>query len=72
MLTTAGIVQNIADVAAYPIVAKLSDVFGRAEGLTLSVGFSAIANALAAGSHNIETYVVSSCKADGLIGHQGL
>lgn len=59
LITTAGIVENIAMVASYPIIAKLSDVFGRAEGLTLSITFLVLGLVLSAASRNIETYVVS-------------
>lgn len=59
LITTAGIVENIATVASYPIIAKLSDVFGRAEGLSLSIAFIVLGLILSAACQDIETYVVS-------------
>ncbi|KAL2421130.1 Siderophore iron transporter mirA [Exophiala dermatitidis] len=59
LITTAGIVENIATVASYPIIAKLSDVFGRAEGLSLSIAFIVLGLILSAACQDIETYVAS-------------
>lgn len=57
MLTTAAVVYKIARVVAYPIMAKLADVFGRAEGFTFAILLTTLSYIVYAASNNISTYV---------------
>ncbi|RDW87007.1 putative Siderophore iron transporter mirA [Aspergillus mulundensis] len=56
-MSAARVVGNITRIAAYPIIAKLGDVFGRAEMFILSILFQAIANAIYAGCQNVGQYI---------------
>ncbi|KIX09571.1 uncharacterized protein Z518_00651 [Rhinocladiella mackenziei CBS 650.93] len=60
LLTTANVIAKIADIAAYPVVAKLSDIFGRAEGVAISILFQVLGNVLRAASENIHTYAAAA------------
>ncbi|OJD14060.1 hypothetical protein AJ78_05566 [Emergomyces pasteurianus Ep9510] len=59
LLSTAGVVSDITKLCAYPIIAKLGDVFGRAEGFAFSIAFSVVGSILYAACPNIETYLVA-------------
>ncbi|KAL4907829.1 siderophore iron transporter mirA [Aspergillus multicolor] len=56
-MSAARVVGNITRIAAYPIIAKLGDVFGRAEMFILSILFQAIANAIYAACKNVGQYI---------------
>ncbi|KIX00418.1 uncharacterized protein Z518_10557 [Rhinocladiella mackenziei CBS 650.93] len=58
-LSAAKVVNNISRICAFPIIAKLSDTFGRAEMFTLSLSISTICFVLYATSQNIGQYFVS-------------
>lgn len=57
MLTTAAVVYKIARVIAYPLVAKLADVFGRAEGFSFAILLITVSYIIYASCNNIQTYV---------------
>lgn len=57
MLATAAVVYKIARVITYPIMAKMADVFGRAEGFTFAIFFITLSYIMYAASNNISTYV---------------
>ncbi|KAL4981584.1 major facilitator superfamily domain-containing protein [Aspergillus falconensis] len=59
-MSAARVVGNITRIAAYPIIAKLGDVFGRAEMFILSILFQTIAYAIYAACQNIEQYIAGS------------
>ncbi|KAI9372964.1 hypothetical protein BJX61DRAFT_552511 [Aspergillus egyptiacus] len=56
-MSAARVVGNITRVAAYPIIAKLGDVFGRAEMFALSILFQAIGAAIYAACRNVSQYI---------------
>ncbi|KAF9630021.1 hypothetical protein BFW01_g202 [Lasiodiplodia theobromae] len=56
-LATANVVYTIMNMAVYPIMAKLSDVFGRAEGFSFSILFMVLSQVLYAACQNIGTYI---------------
>ncbi|KAL6863130.1 hypothetical protein ACO1O0_003374 [Amphichorda felina] len=56
-LTTANIVYNVTSLATYPIMAKLSNVFGRAQGFLFSIAFIVLAMVLYAACQDIGTYI---------------
>ncbi|OJJ04490.1 hypothetical protein ASPVEDRAFT_152837 [Aspergillus versicolor CBS 583.65] len=56
-MSAANVVANITRIAAYPIIAKLGDVFGRAEMFTLSILFQAIGYAIYAACKNVSQYI---------------
>lgn len=57
MLTTAAVVYKIARVISYPIMAKLADVFGRAEGFSFAILLMTLSYIMYAASNNISTYI---------------
>ncbi|KAK2873743.1 hypothetical protein FQN49_002106, partial [Arthroderma sp. PD_2] len=57
LLSVARVVGNITRICAYPIIAKLSDAFGRAEMFTFSIGVQTLAFVIYASSQNIRQYV---------------
>lgn len=57
MLATAAVVYKIARVITYPIVAKLADVFGRAEGFSFAILLMTLSFIMYASSNNISTYI---------------
>jgi MFS family permease len=59
LLTTANVVDRIARIVAYPVIARLSDVFGRAKGFSIATFFILIYYVMTAGSKNIQTYVAA-------------
>ena len=59
LLSAAGVVSDITQLCAYPIIAKLEDVVGRAEGFLFATVFMAVSSIMYAASPNIETYLVS-------------
>ncbi|KAK7421603.1 hypothetical protein QQX98_002070 [Neonectria punicea] len=56
-LTTANVVGTIIGLVTYPIMAKFSNVFGRAEGLTVSILFLVLSQIMYAACQNIATYI---------------
>ncbi|KAK0504024.1 hypothetical protein EDD18DRAFT_1344909 [Armillaria luteobubalina] len=52
LLTTSDVLEKIITLVAYPITAKLSDVFGRTEGLALNVWFMVLGEIMKAASPN--------------------
>ncbi|KAH7126144.1 major facilitator superfamily domain-containing protein [Dactylonectria macrodidyma] len=56
-LTTANVVGTIIGLVTYPIMAKFSNVFGRAEGLTASILCLVISQTMYAACQNIGTYI---------------
>lgn len=55
LLTTSDVLEKIITLVAYPITAKLSDVFGRTEGLALNVWFMVLGEIMKAASPNVQT-----------------
>ncbi|ODV60908.1 MFS general substrate transporter [Ascoidea rubescens DSM 1968] len=55
-ITTAGVIYKIARLVAYPIVAKLSDVFGRSEGFSVAVFLLTVGYIMYAACNNVATY----------------
>lgn len=60
MLATAAVAYKIIRVVIYPIMAKLSDVFGRAEGFSFAILFTTVSFITFAASQNIQTYVAGN------------
>lgn len=60
LMTTAGVMERIASIAAYPIVAKTSDFFGRADGFILAFTIITIGYILFASCTNINGYVAAA------------
>ncbi|CAK7225844.1 hypothetical protein SEUCBS140593_006041 [Sporothrix eucalyptigena] len=58
-LTTANVVYTIMNMATFPILAQLSNVFGRAEAFVIAVLFLTLSMVLYAASQNIATYIAS-------------
>ncbi|KAJ5952920.1 uncharacterized protein N7479_011333 [Penicillium vulpinum] len=58
-MSAARVVMNIARISAYPVVAKLGDVFGRAEMFIMSIVMSAVGYAIWAACTNIKEYIVA-------------
>ncbi|KAJ9150270.1 Major facilitator [Pleurostoma richardsiae] len=56
-LTTANVVYTIMNMVTYPVMAKLSNVFGRAEGFVFSVLFMSLSQVLYAACKDIGTYI---------------
>ncbi|KAG5770721.1 hypothetical protein H9Q72_002510 [Fusarium xylarioides] len=56
-LATANVVSTIIGLVTYPIMAKFSNVFGRAEGLTFSILFLFLSQVMYAACQNIATYI---------------
>ncbi|PCD33610.1 hypothetical protein AU210_009830 [Fusarium oxysporum f. sp. radicis-cucumerinum] len=56
-LATANVVSTIIGLVTYPIMAKFSNVFGRAEGLTFSILFLVLSQVMYAACQNIATYI---------------
>lgn len=56
LLTVIGVVADSITAACYIPIAKLLDVWGRAEGFLLMVGFSTLGVILMASSHNLATF----------------
>ncbi|KAL5364354.1 major facilitator superfamily domain-containing protein [Aspergillus floccosus] len=58
-MSAARVVMNITRISAYPIIAKLGDVFGRAEMFTLSIVTSTLGYVIYAACQNIAQYMVA-------------
>ncbi|KAF1815343.1 siderophore iron transporter mirA [Eremomyces bilateralis CBS 781.70] len=58
-MSAARVVGNIARIAAYPIIAKLGDVFGRAEMFAVSILTQSIGSGIYAGCHNVSQYIAA-------------
>ncbi|KAL2204573.1 siderophore iron transporter mirA [Sarocladium strictum] len=58
LLSASHVVSTIASLLSYPIIARLSDIFGRFELFTLSIFLTTISLVLLAACQNIETYFV--------------
>lgn len=58
LLSTAGVIERIASIATYPIMAKASDFFGRAEGFTAAFVVVTLSYVIMAACQNVQTYVV--------------
>ncbi|KKK25630.1 siderophore iron transporter mirA [Aspergillus rambellii] len=58
-MSAARVVGNITRIGAYPIIAKLGDVFGRAEMFILSILMGAIGYAIYAACENISQYIAA-------------
>ncbi|KAK7210026.1 hypothetical protein V2G26_017204 [Clonostachys chloroleuca] len=58
LLSASRVVETIAGLLAYPIIARLSDMFGRFELFTFSIFLSILSLVLLAACTNIETYFV--------------
>ncbi|KAL4952927.1 siderophore iron transporter mirA [Aspergillus filifer] len=56
-MSAARVVGNITRIAAYPIIAKLGDVFGRTEMFILSIIFQAIGYAIYAACKDVSQYI---------------
>ncbi|KAF2015522.1 MFS general substrate transporter [Aaosphaeria arxii CBS 175.79] len=56
-MSAARVVMNITRIVAYPVIAKLSDVFGRAEMFSMSIACQALSFILYAASQNIDQYI---------------
>ncbi|XXG99815.1 hypothetical protein Hte_006156 [Hypoxylon texense] len=59
LLSASRVVETIASLLSYPIVAKLSDIIGRVELFAFSIGLSIISLILFAACQNVETYFVA-------------
>lgn len=57
LIATVAVVYKITAICAYPILAKIADFLGRAEGFTLSMIFYTLAYILYASCQNADTYV---------------
>ncbi|VVT46710.1 uncharacterized protein SAPINGB_P001348 [Magnusiomyces paraingens] len=60
LLSTAGVLERIASIVSYPIVAKTSDFFGRADGFSLAFTIIIVSYIMYASCQNIYTYVAAS------------
>ncbi|KAB8222326.1 major facilitator superfamily domain-containing protein [Aspergillus novoparasiticus] len=58
-MSAARVVMNITRIAAYPIIAKLGDVFGRAEMFILSIAASTLGYVIYAACEDIAQYMVA-------------
>ncbi|KAM0324577.1 hypothetical protein ACHAQA_007962 [Verticillium albo-atrum] len=58
LLSASRVVETIAMLLSYPIIARLSDIFGRFELFTFSITLSVLSLILLAACQNIETYFV--------------
>ncbi|KAI1096991.1 MFS general substrate transporter [Rostrohypoxylon terebratum] len=59
LLSASRVVETIASLLSYPIVAKLSDMIGRVELFAFSIGLTAVSLILYAACQNVETYFVA-------------
>ncbi|KAI0898075.1 MFS general substrate transporter [Annulohypoxylon nitens] len=59
LLSASRVVETIASLLSYPIVAKLSDMIGRVELFAFSIGLSTVSLILYAACQNVETYFVA-------------
>lgn len=57
LIATVAVVYKITAICAYPILAKIADLLGRAEGFTLSMVLYSLAYVLYASCQNADTYV---------------
>lgn len=57
LIATVAVVYKITAICAYPILAKIADLLGRAEGFTLSMILYSLAYVLYASCQNVDTYV---------------
>jgi hypothetical protein len=67
LLTTINIASGAITSALYIPVAKLVDVWGRAEGWLFMVGLSTLGLVMMAASRNIETYCAADVRELGLL-----
>jgi hypothetical protein len=63
LLTVIGIVSDAMTAAVYIPMAKLLDVWGRAEGFALMVGSATLGVILMATSHNLATFCAAQVSA---------
>lgn len=71
LISTAAVVYKITAIISYPIVAKLNDLFGRAEGFGFSVLLYCLAYVLYSSCQNVQTYVCAEIfYAIGRIGYR--
>ncbi|CAG8017199.1 unnamed protein product [Penicillium salamii] len=70
-MSAARVVMNIARISAYPIIAKLGDVFGRAEMFILSIFLSVLGYVIYAACTNIAQYIVGAAGIFEAIGSTG-
>ncbi|RMZ78685.1 hypothetical protein DV738_g3748, partial [Chaetothyriales sp. CBS 135597] len=59
LMSVARLIRNIAGLCAFPIIAKLSDVFGRAEMFTFSITLEVMALIIFASSKGINQYITA-------------
>ncbi|KAG5924046.1 hypothetical protein E4U42_004760 [Claviceps africana] len=59
LLSTAAVVSDIAQLWAYPIIAKIEDAVGRAEGFAAAALFHVVGSILSAACPNVETYIAA-------------
>lgn len=57
LLATAGVIERIASIVTYPIMAKCSDFFGRAEGFVIAFTIVSLSYVIMASCQNVQTYV---------------
>lgn len=57
LISTSAVVYKITAIISYPLLAKLNEFFGRAEGFGFSILIYTMAYVLYAACHNVETYV---------------
>ncbi|CAH2350557.1 glutathione exchanger 1 [[Candida] railenensis] len=71
LISTAAVVYKITAIVSYPIMAKLNDLFGRAEGFGFSVLLYCLAYVLYSSCQNVQTYVCAEIfYAIGRIGYR--
>ena len=67
LLNVVGIVSSSMTAAVYIPMAKVLDVWGRAEGFLLMISFSVIGLAIAAGSQNLPTFCAAQVRVDDIL-----
>lgn len=59
LIATAAVVYKITAIISYPLMAKLSDFFGRAEGFAFGIIVYTLAYIMYAACHNVSTYIAA-------------
>ncbi|KAG5978788.1 hypothetical protein E4U55_005943 [Claviceps digitariae] len=59
LLSAAAVVSDIAQLWAYPIIAKIEDAVGRAEGFAVATLFHVVGSVMSAACPNVETYIAA-------------
>ncbi|KAG6014108.1 hypothetical protein E4U43_006914 [Claviceps pusilla] len=59
LLSAAAVVSDIAQLWAYPVIAKLEDAIGRAEGFAVATLFHVVGSVMSAACPNVETYIAA-------------